>query len=106
MQGVTLLSRMMRSLAKEDPERVEGVLAEQLPWVTWLPQAELADCLAEILSQLAAGAETGSFEPFTRAVTEWSHTAEVWADPELAKRLTSDFAGDGPEIDPAGIVNE
>jgi hypothetical protein len=98
MEGVSLVSRMLRSMAKDDPEKVGGFLAEQLPWVRWLPKGELADCLAEILSQLAAGAETGTFEPFSRAVTQWAHTAEVWADPELAKRLTSPFAGDGPEI--------
>jgi hypothetical protein len=98
MDGVELVSRMLRAMAKDDPERVGGFLAEQLPWVRWLPRGQLADCIDDILSQLAAGADTGTFEPFSRAITQWEHTAEVWADPELAQRLTSPFAGDGPEI--------
>ena len=98
MQGTAVASAVVRDLAKNDWELAIKFLAEQLPWLAWMPRGEQVECLSEILTHLAAGAETGTFEPFARAVAEWEHTAEVWADPELAKRLSSDFDGDGGEI--------
>ena len=95
MQGTAVASAIVRDLAKNDSKLAIKLLAEQLPWLAWMPRAEQVECLSEILTHLAAGAETGTFEPFARAVAEWEHTAEVWADPELAKRLSSDFKGDG-----------
>lgn len=98
MQGMALSSRVIRHLLKEDPDLAERLLADELPWLQWLPSGEQTDCLSDILTQLAAGAETGTFEPFARAIAEWKHTAEVWADPQLAKRFTSDFPGNGEVI--------
>lgn len=98
MQGMALTSRIMRHLAKDDPDLAEKLLAEELPWLAWMPRREQTECISEIVTQLAAGAETGTFEPFARVLAEWERTAEVWADPELAKRLTSHFAGDGEVV--------
>lgn len=98
MRGMALSSRVIRHLLEEDPDLAENLLADELPWLQWLPKSEQVDCLDDILTQLAAGAETGTFEPFTRAITEWEHTAEVWADPQLAKRFSSGLAGDGEAI--------
>jgi hypothetical protein len=99
MLGLEVSSRVFRSLVKIDPEHVASALAEEMPWLDWLPPHERLDCVNELLSNLGAGADTGTLEPFSRAVSEWRHTAEVWADPELAKRLSSRFAGDGPVLD-------
>ncbi|MGO9661601.1 MAG: hypothetical protein ACLP7F_25010 [Acidimicrobiales bacterium] len=98
MRGTSLASAMVRDLAKNDVGLAARLLAEQLPWLAWMPRAEQEDCLAEILTHLAAGAETGTFEPFARSLGEWEHTAEVWADPELAKRLSSELPGKGKTI--------
>ena len=97
-QGLALSSRVMRWLVKEQPEVVRELLAEELPWLFWMPEQEQAKCLNEIVNHFAAGAETLAFEPLARAIREWEHTAEVWADPELAKRLGSAFPGNGGEI--------
>ncbi len=98
MRGTSLASAMVRDLAKNDAELAGRLLAEQLPWLAWMPKAEQEDCLSEILTHLAAAAETGTFEPFARALTEWEHTAEVWADPDLSKRLSSEFPGNAKAI--------
>jgi len=42
--------------------------------------------------------ETGTFGPFARTLAEWEHTAEVWANPDLSKRLTSEIPGDGKAV--------
>ena len=98
MRGTSLASAMVRDLAKNDAALAARLLAEQLPWLAWMPRGEQEDCLADILTNLAAGAETGTFEPFARSLAEWAHTAEVWADPELAKRLSSGLPGEGETI--------
>ncbi len=98
MRGMSLASAMVRDLAKKDAAPAARLLAEQLPWLAWMPKPEQQACLSEILTHLAAGAETGTFEPFARALAEWEHTAEVWADPKLARRLSSELLGDGNAI--------
>ena len=98
MRGTSLASAMVRDLAKNDAALAAKLLAEQLPWLAWMPRGEQEGCLADILTNLAAGSETGTFEPFARSLAEWEHTAEVWADPELAKRLSFELPGDGKTI--------
>jgi len=97
--GLEVSTRVFRSLVKLDPDQMVTVMTEEMPWLAWLPAHERRDCVSELLTNLGAGAETGTLEPFTRAVTEWQHTAEVWADPQLAGRLSSQFPGDGPVIE-------
>jgi hypothetical protein len=94
---------MLRMLSKTDPESVANLMTEQMPWLGWLPTPERVECLNEILFNLDAGAETGTLEPFSRAIREWQHTAEVWADPELADRLREHHPGDGPILERPGI---
>ena len=97
--GMHTATQVLRNFIKEDPEHTAELVAEQMPWLEWLPAHERLDCVNELLTNLAAGADTGTFEPFSRCVNEWRHTAEVWADPELAERLRSRFRGDGPVLD-------
>jgi hypothetical protein len=97
-EGMALATRVLRHLARTDPEQASDLVAEELPWLRWLPAKERGACVAELLGDLAAGAETGTLEPFGRTLAAWRSTAEVWADPELARRLLTPQAGDGPEI--------
>ncbi|WP_175583112.1 hypothetical protein [Nocardia cyriacigeorgica] len=69
----------------------EEVFAEELPWLTWLPEPARPQCVGELLDHLLAGAETGLLLPFSRALREWQSTAEVYSDPELARRLRGPF---------------
>jgi len=75
------------------------VLAEELPWLQWLPEQERSECVAELLRYLAAGADTGPSLPLSQALTSWRSTAEVWNDPALTRRLQGPFDGDGPYIE-------
>ena len=97
-EGMVFASRVLRHLARTEPAQAADLMAEELPWLRWLPESQRANCVAELLGDLAAGADTGSLEPFGRTLAAWRSTAEVWADPELAKRLLTDHPGDGPEI--------
>jgi hypothetical protein len=47
--------------------------------------------VTELLDHLLAGADTGLLVPFARALGEWKSTAEIYSDPELARRLRGPF---------------
>src|SRR5262245_46943400 len=85
--GLRLASRSLAIVARTNRSLAEEVFTEQLPWLTWLPAEARPECVAELLDHLLAGAETGLLVPFARALREWMSTAEIYSDPELARRL-------------------
>ncbi|WP_406269647.1 hypothetical protein OH799_27040 [Nocardia sp. NBC_00881] len=89
--AVRLLARTIAIIAKSNRSLAEEVFAEELPWLKWLPDTGRAEAAAELLDHLIAGADTGLFTPFARDLVAWQHTAEVYAQPELARRLTGPF---------------
>lgn len=86
------------AIAGRDGGLAEVALVEELPWLTWLPDAERQACIREVLGHLVAEADTGDRLPTARAIAAWHATAVVWSDPELARELQGPFAGDGPEV--------
>jgi hypothetical protein len=72
---------------------------DRFRWMHWLPKAQRHQCVADVLANLDAGADTGSLVPFALAVTSWRSTAEVWSGPNLARRLHGPLDGDGPVIE-------
>ncbi|MCF6473727.1 hypothetical protein FAF44_35880 [Nonomuraea sp. MG754425] len=95
--GLRIAARALAIVARRNAALAEEVLAEELPWVTWLPDEERPECVRELLAHLIAGADTGELLPFARALMSWRSTALVWSDPQLARELQGPFPGDGPE---------
>jgi hypothetical protein len=96
--SLRIIARVFAMLARRDHGLAEELLADELPWLTWLPQAERASCVHELLADLLAGADTGLLTPFARNLVSWRSTAEVWADPQLAHESQGPFAADGPPL--------
>ncbi|GAA4207394.1 hypothetical protein [Microbispora amethystogenes] len=86
------------AVARRNGGSAEVALAEELPWLTWLPDTERRACIRELLGHLVTEAETGEVLPFARALTAWHSTAVVRCDPELARELQGPFPGDGLEV--------
>lgn len=97
--GLRIAARSLAILARRHRDLAEEALAEELPWLTWLPVNERLACVRELLADLLAGADTGLLVPFARNLASWRSTAEAWSDPQLARELQGPFDGDGPEID-------
>jgi hypothetical protein len=97
--GLRIAARLLAVLARRQHDLAEELLAEELPWLAWLPVAERLACVRELLADLVAGADTGLLTPFARNLTSWRSTAEAWSDPTLARELQGPFDGDGPVID-------
>lgn len=73
-------------------------LPKVFPWVTYLPAEDLPEFVSDVVETLRAAESLDNPAPLVQVITEWRHTAEVHADPELRElvgRVTGDF-GDVP----------
>ncbi|WP_406233927.1 hypothetical protein [Nocardia sp. NBC_01009] len=107
VKGLGLAARSLAIVAKANRSLAEEVFAEELPWLTWLPANARPECVTELLNHLLAGASTGLLLPFARALREWQSTAEIYSDPELARRLSGPFdTTDSVEVPQPGGTDE
>ncbi|MFJ2630879.1 hypothetical protein ACIO6U_02795 [Streptomyces sp. NPDC087422] len=102
-QVVDSTTRMFVALLKEDPAAADlltRVFPEAFPWVRFLPPMDVRRFLVDFIETARASADLGTVSPIAQLITEWRHTAEIYADPDLYKALTAegdeDF-GDVPE---------
>jgi hypothetical protein len=79
------------------PETLRTVLPEALPWVTFLPEADVVPFIRELVTVAQGAASIEDLTPLSVLLTQWRHTAEVYADPALLDILTREPEGDlGP----------
>ncbi len=97
-EATTVAAGALRSLARSHPALVASALADELPWLSWLPEDEEAECVKQMIIDLAAGASVKSYRAFFQHLTQWKHTAEIYADPELLAAATREY--DGPDGGP------
>jgi hypothetical protein len=97
---VDLTARLLAGLVRSQPtEAVRAVLAEALPWVTFLPEADVDQLLAELVAVAQGAASLANLSPVAVLLAQWRHTAEVYADPVLLEILSQEPEGDfGPAV--------
>ncbi|AHH21651.1 hypothetical protein NONO_c68840 [Nocardia nova SH22a] len=95
-----LLGGLVRRLGAE---AVREVLPDVAPWVTFLPDADVDEFLVELVNVAQGAAALENLAPLATLLTQWRHTAEVYADPALLNILTTEHDGDfGPAAPPSG----
>jgi len=100
---IDLTARLLAGVVRRDPGVVREVLPTVLPWVRFLPAGDIEQLLSEFLVVSEAAGALGTTAPISQLLVEWRHTAEVHADPDLYRALTSRPLGDfGPVPRPAG----
>ena len=67
----------------------------ELAWVAVLPESDRRLFAEEMSRLLAEAAETDDLALVEQALREWRVTAETFADPELAERLSKPLVADG-----------
>lgn len=82
-----LVGRALRNLAVHAPAALGEALVDEFPWTSFLPKADRAAFIDEFTRTVVAAAELDNFAPLARLVEEWRATAEIHADPKLARRL-------------------
>lgn len=97
------MGRAMRSLAVHNPGALSDALVDAFPWLEFLPSADRRQFLDEFTRVVTAAAAVENYEPLTQLVREWRATAEVHADPKLARRLRRPVQAAGDPVPlPAG----
>lgn len=95
---VDFTARLLASLSRDIPAAaLRRVLAEALPWTTFLPDADTDRLLAEITTVAQGAASLENLTPLAVLLTQWRNTAELHADPALLDLVTREPEGDlGP----------
>lgn len=106
---VDFTTRLLASLVKsERSDVIRALLRDALPWVTFLPPVDVDTFVTELVTVSRGAAELGNLAPVAVLLTQWRHSAEVYADPVLLELLTAEPEGDigpvpaPPAADPDG----
>lgn len=82
-----LLTGLVRS---ENSEVIRRLLPEAVPWVTFLPETDFDVFLTELVAVARGAAALGNLSPLAVLLTQWRHSAEVYADPVLLEIVTKE----------------
>jgi len=98
--AVHLLAGLVRS---GNTDVLRRLLPDALPWLTFLPEADFEAFVTELVTVAGGAAELGNLAPVAVLLTQWRHSAEIYADPALLEILTAEPEGDlGPVPAPPG----
>jgi hypothetical protein len=92
--------RTLRNLALHNPKVLGEALGDAFPWLEFLPSADRRAFVEEFSRVAAAATELDMYGPMSQLVREWRATAEIHADPTLARRLRQMTDADGVRITP------
>lgn len=99
---IDITARLLAAVAHRDPGLVRSVLPNALPWVRFLPAADIDAMADEFVATTEAAAAIGNTAAVSQLLIEWRHTAEIHADPDLHRTLTKQPLADfGPVPRPA-----
>ncbi|TCO57343.1 hypothetical protein [Actinocrispum wychmicini] len=90
---VSFTTKVFAILMQTVPEArglMATVLPKVLPWVRFLSEEGLRTFIVELFDVLEAAESLDNLAPVIQLITEWQHTAEVLADPELVAILQQD----------------
>jgi hypothetical protein len=86
-----LLSGLVRT---ENLAALRSVLPDALPWVVFLPERDTDLLLDELVSTVRGAAALENLTPIAILLTQWRHSAEVYADPALHALVARTPEGD------------
>ncbi|MFJ9772323.1 hypothetical protein ACIRVF_13940 [Kitasatospora sp. NPDC101157] len=95
---VDFTSRLLAGLVRtENIDALRQALPEALPWVTFLPEGDVDTLLTELVDTARGAVALDNLAPIALLLTQWKHSAEIYADPALYAVLTRESDGDfGP----------
>ena len=92
--GAVTTARTLRRALAHAPELAVAILVDEFPWLAQLPTDSLPGFADEFVRAAQAAAELGRWEVLAQTLREWKATAAIYADPELAEKLTGPLDGD------------
>ena len=92
------LARALRNVAAHHPAALGEAVADAFPWVEFLPVRDRGLFAEEFARTVEAAAAVDNYAPLSQLLREWRDTAEVHADPRLARRLRRPITASGEMI--------
>ena len=92
------LARLLRNLLAHSPGSLDATIDDVFPWATFLPQRDRKDFTDELTRTLVAVSDLGNYGPVGQLLREWKATAEIHADPRLARRLRLAVDAEGGSV--------
>ena len=86
-QAFDAAARLLRNLLMHSPAGLDDALEDVFPWSTFLPKRDRAMFVDELGLTLVAASAIDNYVPLAQLLREWRATAEIHADPRLARRL-------------------
>ncbi|MFJ8622993.1 hypothetical protein ACIRD3_09100 [Kitasatospora sp. NPDC093550] len=95
---VDFTARLLAGLVRTgNVDALRQALPEALPWSTFLPDEDVDALIAELVDTARGAVALDNLTPIALLLTQWKHSAEVYADPALYAVLTREPEGDlGP----------
>ena len=94
------VARLLRNLLTHDPSGLADALDDVFPWASLLPAREQSAFVEELGRTLVAASAIDNFAPVAQLLREWRATAEIHADPQLARRLRRAITATGDRVAP------
>ncbi len=92
------LARLLRNLAAHSPEAMNDGVSDVFAWSEFLPKADRREFVRQLTQTLVAASSLDNFAPLTQMLHEWRATAEIHADPRLARRLRKPLEATGAKV--------
>jgi hypothetical protein len=92
------LARLLRNMVAHSPSGLEQTVADVFPWATFLPKRDRNAFIDELTTTLMAAAGLENYGPVGQLLREWKATAEIHADPKLARRLRRSIDAGGDAV--------
>jgi hypothetical protein len=97
-EAVDALARLVGNLLGQRRANFAETILEVFPWVTFLPRLDQATFVEEFVRTLRAASDIANFTPVGQLLREWKATAELHADPRLARKLRQRIVADGSPV--------
>ena len=97
-EAFVAVARAMRNLAVHSPAALAASLIDAFPWTEFLPAGDRRLFAEEFSRVMTAAAELENVTPLTQLLREWRASAEIHADPKLARRLRSRVDAEGSAV--------
>lgn len=92
------LARLLHSLAAHWPEAMQEAALDAFSWASFLPATDRDQFLSELTRTLLGGVEFDNLASVSQLLVEWRATAEIHADPKLARRLGAPVIANGVSV--------
>lgn len=102
---VDFTARLLAGLVRTgNIEALRQALPEALPWTTFLPPEDVDTMISELVDTASGAVALDNLAPIALLLTQWRHSAEIYADPDLFAILTREPEGDLGPVPPPEVV--